>query len=138
MSRWVVRVYALCQGAFGTWLVLEEYFRGGWIQKFPGGGVEPHESLQEALSRELQEELGASIEQIQHFYTTEFFQRSYYHENARLLAIYYKVKLKDIPFVRMPRLRLLWLPPPFMQLTFPVDRFVCGLLMEERQAHAEP
>lgn len=132
--RWIVRVYALIPDEKGRYLVVEEYFRGGWIVKFPGGGVEPTEGLSEALARELEEELGSKPAAMEHFYTTDFYQRSYYHPAARLLAVYYKVKLLSPPMLRSTRLRLFWLPPAFMALTFPVDRYVRRLLMERSGA----
>jgi len=66
-------VYGLVADEWGRWLVVEEYFRGGWIQKFPGGGVEPHEGLIEALQREFWEELQVEVRRVEHFYTTDFF-----------------------------------------------------------------
>lgn len=152
--QWVVRVYALIEGTSEsphapgavppTWLVLEEYFQGGWIQKFPGGGVEPHEGLLEALTRELQEELQTPPRSAEHFYTTDFYQRSYYHRAARLLAVYYRVRLADEPRPSSPRFRLRWLRADYFQLTFPVDRYVGQLLQRQVQPgvaeplHTEP
>lgn len=127
--RWVVRVYALIPDEWGRYLVVEEYFRGGWMTKFPGGGVYPEEGLIDALRRELWEELAVEVEKAEHFYTTDFFQRSYFHENARLLAVYYRAQLNKPPVPTSPRVKLLWLPPAFMALTFPVDRYVRRLLM---------
>jgi 8-oxo-dGTP pyrophosphatase MutT (NUDIX family) len=129
--RWIIRVYALCVGPGGTYLVLEEYFRGGWILKFPGGGVERGEGLRDALARELKEELGVSLLRSEHFYTTDFFQRSYYHQDAQLLSVYYRVWLSEEPRVCSPRLKLYWLPPHLIQTTFPVDRYVVSLLQRE-------
>ncbi|MCX7606005.1 MAG: NUDIX domain-containing protein [Bacteroidia bacterium] len=139
MSRWIVRVYALCPGPCNTWLTVEEYFQGGWIHKFPGGGVEASEGLLEALQRELWEELRVEIQEAKHFYTTHFYQRSYYHTDARLLAVYYQVQVSGTLTPMNPRLRLKWLPPDFMQLTFPIDRFVSGLLLRgESSVDGEP
>ncbi len=139
--QWIVRVYALIArkpessdplaAVPPTWLVLEEYFRGGWIQKFPGGGVEPHEGLLEALAREMEEELQTRIHHAKHFYTTHFYQRSYYHSNARVLAVYYRVWLEEEPRPSSLRLRLRWLRADYFQLTFPIDRYVGGLLRKQ-------
>ncbi len=130
--RWIVRVYALMEDEAERYLVLEEYFRGGWIVKFPGGGVRPEEGLIEALQRELAEELAIHLTEAQHFYTTEFFQRSYYHAEARLLAVYYRVRWTGEIRPQGPYLRLYWLPASFIPATFPVDRHVVGLI-ERRQ-----
>ncbi|GIV22808.1 MAG: NUDIX domain-containing protein [Bacteroidia bacterium] len=135
--RWIVRVYGLVADEWGRWLVVEEYFRGGWIQKFPGGGVEPHEGLIGALQREFWEELRVEVRRVEHFYTTDFFQRSYYHAEARLLAIYYRVWIEGEVRPMLSRQRLLWLPAAFMRLTFPVDRYV-GQLLRRGEGGAVP
>ncbi len=132
--KWIVRVYGLLQDEKGRYLVLEEYFRQGWITKFPGGGVESQEGLLEALHREMGEELGVTVRRAEHFYTTHFYQRSYYHEEARLLAVYYRVWWEGTIQLRLPQQRLFWLYPALMMLTFPVDRYVQRLLMGEAPA----
>ncbi len=132
--RWIVRVYGLLQDEKGRYLVLEEYFRGGWIMKFPGGGVEPQEGLLDALRREMREELGITVRRAAHLYTTDFFQRSYYHQGARLLSVYYRVFYEGEVRLTSPWLRFFWLFPGLMRLTFPVDRYVQRLLMGEAPA----
>jgi len=132
--KWVVRVYGLLRDEKGRYLVLEEYFRGGWITKFPGGGVEAHEGLLDALSREMQEELGVTVRKADHFYTTHFYQRSFYHTEARLLAVYYRVWWEGEIRLTSPQMRSFWLFPELMMLTFPVDRYVQRLLMGEEPA----
>ena len=47
----------------------ESKFDGGW--EFPGGKIEPGESAQQALGREIAEELGLQIRVDQHIYTVE-------------------------------------------------------------------
>ncbi len=132
--KWVVRVYGLLQDEKGRYLVLEEYFQGGWITKFPGGGVEPQEGLVDALRREMREELNITVRRAEHFYTTDFFQRSYYHREARLLAVYYRVFYEGEVRVTSPWQRFFWLYPGLMGLTFPVDRYAQRLLMGEAPA----
>lgn len=45
-------------------------FKGGW--EFPGGKVEPHESNEEALIREIKEELDSTIQIDSYFDTVEY------------------------------------------------------------------
>lgn len=133
-----MRVYALIPDQWGRYLVLEETFRGGQLLKFPGGGVRPGEGLQEALQRELLEELGTPADKIEHFYTQDFFQRSYYHQDAQLLAIYYKVRLAGEIWPMNPRSRAFWLYPALMSLSLPVDRYVRQLLLKAGDAPPLP
>ena len=51
-------------------------FKGGW--EFPGGKIEPGESPQEALKREIQEELGVSVVIDQFFCTAEYEYTSFH------------------------------------------------------------
>ncbi len=136
--RWVVRVYALVADAWGRYVVLEEEFRGARLLKFPGGGVQPHEGLRDALQRELIEELGTPATTMEHFYTQDFLQYSYYHPDTQLLAIYYKVTLAEDIRPMNPRLRFFWLYPALMQLSLPVDRYVQRLLLQERGGPLPP
>lgn len=45
-------------------------FKGGW--EFPGGKVEPNETNQQAIVREIQEELDTTIQVEKHFDTIEY------------------------------------------------------------------
>jgi 8-oxo-dGTP diphosphatase len=48
---------------------LDKKFRGRW--EFPGGKLEPGESLQDCIKRELEEELNISIKNQEYFITNE-------------------------------------------------------------------
>ena len=45
-------------------------FKGGW--EFPGGKIEPNETLEAALVREIKEELEAEIEVVEYLHTVEY------------------------------------------------------------------
>lgn len=88
-GRFNIRVY-------GIWiegdrvLVNEETIRGKKYIKFPGGGLEYGEGIIQCLHREWQEELNLEIKVLEHFYTTEFFQKSAF-DNTQVVSIYYLV-----------------------------------------------
>jgi 8-oxo-dGTP pyrophosphatase MutT (NUDIX family) len=73
-------------------LVSDEYIRGGYYTKFPGGGLEFGEGTLQCVVREFQEELNLDVEVIEHIYTTDFFQISAFDNISQIISIYYLVK----------------------------------------------
>ncbi len=106
MSIISIRVYGILINDQNQILVSDEYIRGQYYTKFPGGGLEFGEGLRDGLKREFQEELQLNIEVLEHIYTTDFFQRSAFNPTHQILSIYYRVKalepirvpLRDKPF----------------------------------------
>jgi ADP-ribose pyrophosphatase YjhB (NUDIX family) len=94
-KRFNVRVYGICIHE-GKLLVNEEFIRGKYITKFPGGGLDWGEGTIECLVREWKEELGIDIVVLEHFYTTDFFQQSAY-DDSQVLSIYYIISAPDVP-----------------------------------------
>jgi 8-oxo-dGTP diphosphatase len=88
-----VRVYGILIEK-GFVLVCDELIRGHEISKFPGGGLEHGEGTIDCLKREFVEETGHEIEIIEHFYTTDFYQKSAYNPQHQIISIYYLVKPK--------------------------------------------
>lgn len=76
-------------------LVCDELIKGHPITKFPGGGLEHGEGTINCLKREFMEETGQEVEVTEHFYTTDFFQRSAYNSQHQIISIYYLVKPVD-------------------------------------------
>ena len=95
ISRLVVRVYGLLFNSNGEVLVTDEYQLGMPMTKFPGGGLEFGEGPIECLRREIMEEMGVEIVNVEHFYTTDFFQQAQFFSEAQLLSIYYTANIKD-------------------------------------------
>ena len=95
ISRIVVRVYGLLFNATGQLLITDEYQMEMPMTKFPGGGLELGEGTIDCLQREIREEMNMEIVDIEHFYTTDFFQQAQFFTDAQLLSIYYTAKLKD-------------------------------------------
>lgn len=101
-----VRVYGLLIDDSKKVLVSDEYIRGSYYTKFPGGGLEFGEGTRDCLRREFMEEMNLEVEVTDHIYTTDFFQMSAFTPDQQIIAIYYFVKplapitvpLRDKPF----------------------------------------
>jgi ADP-ribose pyrophosphatase YjhB (NUDIX family) len=73
-------------------LVSDEYIRGNYYTKFPGGGLEFGEGTRDCLKREFKEEMDLDVEVGEHLYTTDFFQMSAFRPDQQILSIYYMAK----------------------------------------------
>jgi ADP-ribose pyrophosphatase YjhB (NUDIX family) len=138
-----IRVYGLLQHK-GSVLVSDERIKGRHITKFPGGGLEFGEGLKDCLVREIREEIGVQALEPEHFYTTDFFQQSTFHERPlQVVSVYYTFRVADpalIPVVQTPFTGVVgdgdqevfrWLPiagTPAEALSLPIDRVVWGML----------
>lgn len=98
LKRFNVRVYGLLINPLNQLLVSDETFKSGQkATKFPGGGLELGEGLIEGLKREFVEETGIAVEVKEHFYTTDFFVRSFFElsPDSQIISIYYIVESDD-------------------------------------------
>ena len=77
INNFNLRVYALIIENDSI-LLSKELIKGKIAIKFPGGGVEHGEGLIDALQREAKEEISQKLTNIKHFYTTDFFQQSFF------------------------------------------------------------
>ena len=91
MSYFNVRVYGLLINASHQILISDEKEAGKQFSKFPGGGLELGEGLIDALKREFMEECNAEIEVLNHFYTTDFYEKSSFND-SQVISIYYFVR----------------------------------------------
>lgn len=87
-----VRVYGLLINEQRQVLVSDEFIRGNYYTKFPGGGLEFGEGTRDCLKREFMEEMGLNVEIGDHLYTTDFFQMSAFNPEHQILSIYYYAK----------------------------------------------
>ena len=87
-----VRVYGILTDDQNRILVADEYIRGGYYTKFPGGGLEFGEGTRDCLKREFIEEMNLHVHVGDHLYTTDFFQMSAFNPEHQILSIYYHVK----------------------------------------------
>ena len=146
-DKYNIRVYGLFMNDQDEILLTDEFQLGTRMTKFPGGGMHFGEGTIDCLKREMQEECNQKIEEIQHFYTTDFYQKALFFENHQLISIYYKVKLKapinfkvstqpfDFEKLENGSQSFRWVqiqhlkPEEFM---FPIDKHVAILLKQEK------
>ena len=142
MSKFNLRVYALLINEKQEILLSDENRFGKFFTKFPGGGVEHGEGIQDALFRELQEELHLEISRADFFYFNEFHQASAF-DQSNLVAFYYIVNIQKaavhlqeegytIPFEQEQELQR-WKAVQELQkdeLTFPIDQKVLEKLKD--------
>lgn len=133
-KRFNIRVY-------GIWiesnrvLVSEETIQGKQYVKFPGGGLELGEGIKHCLRREWQEELNLDIEILEHFYTTDFYQPSFF-DDSQVISIYYMVKpLHAEPYIfnSKPEEYTHWIKLEELTkdtFSLPIDKVVGKMLME--------
>jgi 8-oxo-dGTP diphosphatase len=140
VERFNIRVYALIFE--GTKILLaDEIIRGDRYTKFPGGGLEKGEGLLDGLQREAHEELGQGLVEVQHFYTTDFFQVSQFNPTDQIVSVYYKAKLsggakfriaeKKFDFQEGKIESFRWMELDVIkeeELDFPIDRKVLGMI----------
>ena len=86
-----VRVYGLLIDSNKRVLVSDEFIRGAYITKFPGGGLEFGEGTRDCLKREFMEETSLDVTVGEHLYTTDFFQISAFNNKDQIISIYYFV-----------------------------------------------
>jgi 8-oxo-dGTP diphosphatase len=143
-GQFIIRVYGIIRNEKQDVLVSDEFQLDQRMTKFPGGGLHFGEGPVDCLIREIQEECnGQEIEQIEHFYTTSFFQKALYYPNHQLISLYYQANIKspvrfqfaDRPFSFPEDINgsqsFRWIPANCLnpeEFTFPVDRLVAEQL----------
>jgi len=101
-----IRVYGILINEQKQVLVSDEFIRGMYITKFPGGGLEFGEGTRDCLKREFMEEMQLNVEIGDHIYTTDFYQMSAFNADYQIVSIYYfakalgsiKVPIREKPF----------------------------------------
>jgi len=142
-ERFNIRVYGLLVHD-GRVLLADELIKGQRITKFPGGGLEFGEGPKDCLVREIREELGVEAIDVEHFYTTDFFQSSAYREGDQIISIYYTFRVADPSMIHTsevlfdfanaldPTESFRWLDlsrASIEDVTLPIDRVVMGMLI---------
>ncbi len=141
ITKFTIRVY----GIFiknSKILLVKENLNGFEFTKFPGGGLEFGEGLQDGLRREIMEEMEQDIEIKNHFYTTDFFQRSAFKLNEQVVSVYYLAEVINCPdFEKFPLSRVqpgnhtlafYWTELQNLNpddVTFPIDKIVVAKIL---------
>ena len=84
-----LRVYGILLGENNQVLVSDEFIRGSYYTKFPGGGLEFGEGTRDCLKREFMEEMNLNVQVGEHIYTTDYFQMSAFNPEHQIISIYY-------------------------------------------------
>ena len=87
-----IRVYGVLINEKKQVLLSDEFIRGKYYTKFPGGGLEPGEGTRDCLMREFKEELDLKVQIEDHIYTTDYFQMSAFNPGDQIISVYYFVK----------------------------------------------
>jgi len=90
-----IRVYGILINEQKQVLVSDEYIRGNYYTKFPGGGLETGEGTRECLAREFMEEMNLKVLVGEHIYTTDIYQQSAFNAAHQILSIYYFAKASE-------------------------------------------
>ena len=149
-----VRVYGILMNENKQVLVSDEYIRGEYYTKFPGGGLEIGEGTRDCLKREFMEEMNLKVSIGEHLYTTDFFQISAFNNAHQILSIYYEaialepimvpLKIKKFDFdeqqlqvyektLQIESFRLVdWEHFSSEQVTLPIDKIVADLVKQKK------
>jgi len=95
IEKITIRVYGILFDENKRVLLSDEFIRGDYFTKFPGGGMELGEGTRDCLKREFQEETGLNVTIGEHIYTTDYFQPSAFNHKDQIVSIYYFAAADD-------------------------------------------
>ncbi len=150
MALFNVRVYGILLDEEKRLLVSDEFIRGNYITKLPGGGLEIGEGTRDGLAREFMEEANIAVNVGDHFYTTDFYQISAFNNKDQIISIYYLVHTPDTSLINAKEKAFDFLPEevadkngtaehlrwiPFHELsedtmTLPIDKIAVKMLVD--------
>lgn len=157
MIMFNIRVYGILKDSKNRVLVSDEYIRGSYYTKFPGGGLELGEGTRDCLKREFKEETNLDVTIGEHIYTTDFYQISAFNSAHQIISIYYFVHAAE-PITLATKTALFdfelhqtadpmgesevfrwveWNDLNKESVSLPIDKIVVGLL-KEREAGTTP
>ena len=148
-----IRVYGVLVNEKKQVLLSDEFIRGKYYTKFPGGGLEPGEGTRDCLIREFKEELDLKVQVEDHIYTTDYFQMSAFNPGDQIISVYYFVKalepirvplrIKEFDFdeeqmevyrekTEIETFRFIdWTNFSAESVTLPIDKIVASILKEK-------
>lgn len=148
-----LRVYGILLNEKKQVLISDEFIRGKYYTKFPGGGLELGEGTRDCLKREFKEEMNLDVEIKDHIYTTDFFQMSAFNPEDQIISIYYfvaalkpitvplRAKAFDFDEYQMKiyaekneieTFRFIdWINFSAESVTLPIDKIVAGIVKEQ-------
>lgn len=149
LRRFNIRVYGILMNELNQVLVADEVFKNGnRATKFPGGGLELGEGTVDGLVREFLEETGIEVKVESHFYTTDFFQASYFDTESQIISIYYLLRSEQCKQVKTSNVKFDFNVKPVIEaesfrwvdvseldketdISLPIDQVVVQKLLQE-------
>lgn len=101
IEKFTIRVYGILTDENKRVLVSDEFIRGNYFTKFPGGGMELGEGTRDCLKREFKEETGLDVTIGDHIYTTDYFQQSAFNAIDQIVSIYYYASADDVDALKV-------------------------------------
>jgi ADP-ribose pyrophosphatase YjhB (NUDIX family) len=141
MALFNVRVYGILIDEQHRLLVSDEFIRGNYITKLPGGGLEIGEGTRDGLAREFMEEANLEVKVGEHFYTTDFFQISAFNNTDQIISIYYDVHASNTSAVLTKEKAFDFLPEQVADIgdlreatmTLPIDKVAIKMLLDKKR-----
>ncbi|AEV34096.1 ADP-ribose pyrophosphatase [Owenweeksia hongkongensis DSM 17368] len=100
-TAFTIRIYGLLIHN-NQLLLSRENILGEIFTKFPGGGLEFGEGIMDCLHREFREEVDISLSKAEHFYTSEIYVESAFHNPPKqVLCVYYLVETEEIDKIKI-------------------------------------
>jgi len=119
-----VRVYGILVNDARQVLVSDEYIRGSYYTKFPGGGLEIGEGTRDCLKREFKEEMNLEVAIGDHIYTVTLRNKEFDFDERQLQLYSETQQIEAFRFVD-------WEKFSADTVTLPIDKIVATMVKEK-------